>query len=502
MHQIASLSLGVADIGQGGTLVGRIAGTNGRLLCSFCLTAYSNRGSENGGFPTFAAGASSSRTRRGSEHSSLIGWRSRSYVVNGSNLDINEARLLHRRGSMSSNSRYMQKRLFEVIVIAQRFLKSVAVVATISVTELSAEPMTFREASVGGVCAGCVWFAAEGDITSDTPAAFREAFGEPAGSEGGPTILINSDGGDDLAAALELGRLFRAHSVRIGIGDTVADPQNGSHVSKMEPGKCLSACAYAFLGGRVRSLDGPQELGFHQFYDADILANADKAAFSGAQRLRDQYVVGELISYLVEMDVSTELFSFAATASPGEFAYMEEEQAAEFRVVDDPRAMRPWDILPLASGLMIESRSVDQQKAVRFFCLGRETGRVHVQIMNASEDGSQRLTNEYVQGTPDRYFFPRLGTFESELRYPSGQAQPLKLGFNRILSEPESGFHVNFDFTMSEAEFRAVPGANHLYFWPGHAYVLDVNFWGQFVASKLPAEMDSNLTQIVLGNCV
>ena len=121
--------------------------------------------------------------------------------------------------------------------------------------------------------------------------------------------------------------------------------------------------------------------------------------------------------------------------------------------------------------------------------------------MNASDDGSPRLTNEYAQGSPDDYFFPRLSTFESELRYPSEKAQPLHLFFNLILSEPESGFHVNFDFTMSEAEFKTVPGANHLYFWPGHAFVLDVNFWGQFVASKLPTGMDSNLNQLVLDNC-
>ncbi len=387
-------------------------------------------------------------------------------------------------------------------MVAQRFFVSLVVVLAASVSQLSAHPMKFREATVGGVCAGCTWFAAEGDITNDTPAAFKEAFGEPSGGEGGPTIVINSDGGDDLAAALELGRLFRAHSVRVRIGKTVSDPQNGSYVSKIEPGKCLSACAYAFLGGRAREIGGSQELGFHQFYDRDILANADRPAFGGAKRMREQYVVGELISYLVEMNISTEVFAFAATASPGEFAYMTEAQAAEFRVVDNPEAMKPWDILPLGSGLMIQSSSVDKQKAVRFFCLSRQTGRVHVQIMNASDDGSQRLTNEYAQGTPEDFFFPRLGFFESELRYPGAKAQPLQLSFNRVLSEPESGFHVNFDFTMSAAEFRAVPGAHQLYFWPGHAYVLDVNFWGQFVASKLPADMNFNLNQLVLGNCV
>jgi hypothetical protein len=367
--------------------------------------------------------------------------------------------------------------------------------------QVTAEPMSFREVSNGGVCAGCVWFAAEGDITPDTPALFAEYFGEPSSGNGGPTIVIHSQGGD-LTAALELGRLFRAHAVRIGIGDTNVDPQYGAHISRIDPGQCLSACAYAYLGAEVRTLTDDQTLGFHQFFDEDILSNANRAAFSGVQRLRDQYVVGELISYLVEMDVSTEVFSFASSAPPGEFAFMSPEKAVELRVDDNPRAMAPWKILPLASGLMIESVSADRAKGVRFFCLGREKGRVHVQIMNRSASGSMELGNEFAFGKPEDYFFPQLGKFEAELRYPSGQPRKLKLQFNKILSEPESGFHVNFDFTMSASEFQSVVGADSLYFWPGHANIFLVNYWGQFVASQIPSGMNANLNRIVLGNCV
>jgi len=365
----------------------------------------------------------------------------------------------------------------------------------------AADPMTFREVSNGGACAGCIWIAAEGDITSETPAVFREWFGVPSDGNGGPTIVINSQGGD-LTAALELGRLFRAHSVRIRIGDTEPDPQGGGHVSKINSGQCLSACAYAYLGAEVRVLTDDETLGFHQFYDEDILANADRAAFSGVERLREQYVVGELITYLVEMDVSTEVFSFASSATPSELAFMSPTEAVDFRVDDNPRAMTPWRILPLASGLMIESVSTDLAKGVRFFCLGREDGRVHVQIMNKSADDSDNLVGEYASGTPELYFYPHIETFESSFRYGNDRNYDLALRFNKVLSEPESGFHVNFDFTMSVQEFEESVGATHLYFWPGHAYIPLVNYWGQFVAAPLPTGMNLDLNKIVSGNCV
>ncbi len=372
---------------------------------------------------------------------------------------------------------------------------------SLAAVQAVAEPMTFREVSNVGVCAGCVWFAAEGDITPETPALFRAQWGEPSPGNGGPTIVINSQGGD-LAAALELGRLFRGHSVRIRIGDTNADPENGLHASRIDPGQCLSACAYAYLGAEVRMLSDDETLGFHQFFDEDILANADREAFSSVQRLRDQYVVGELISYLVEMDVSTEVFSFASAAPPGEFAFMSPEKAVELRVDDNPRAMTPWKILPLASGMMIESVSVDRAKGVRFFCLGREKGRVHVQIMNRSTDGSDNLSSEHASGTPKLFFYPQIEKFESSFRYPEGPNFDLALRFNKILAEPESDFHVNFDFTMSNQEFKKSVGATSLYFWPGTANILNVNFWGAFVASGLPNGMNANLNRILLGNCV
>lgn len=270
----------------------------------------------------------------------------------------------------------------------------------------------------------------------------------------------------------------------------------------------MSACAYAFLGAKVRHLSDEDKLGFHQFFDRDIFYNKDEAEFGIADRLRDQYVVGELISYLVEMDVSTELYSYASSAPPDSFAFVTKDYAERTRIIDNPRDMSPWSILPLASGLMLETRSYDEQKGLRFFCLKREKGRVHVQILNRSPDGSRNLVSQYAQGTPEDYFVSMVSKFSSELRYPDktstgeNKSFDLDLRFNKILSEPESGYHVNFDFTMSAREFKATVGADHLYFWPGHAYIPLVNFWGSFVASALPSGMSQELNDIVLRNCV
>ncbi|WP_146673521.1 hypothetical protein [Thioclava sp. F36-6] len=369
-------------------------------------------------------------------------------------------------------------------------------------TDVSAEPMTFREATSGGFCAGCTWIAAEGDITAETPNDFRSFFGASPSEQEMPLIVVNSRGGNDLGAALELGRLFRAYGAVVSIGDTQEEDNDGFMVATLEPGQCLSGCAYAFLGGRGRHFDSDQELGFHQFFDAAVLSNADREAFSGIDRFRDQFVAGELISYLIEMDVSTDVFAFASKAPPDKFAFMSQREAQSFRVVDMGSAMKPWEIIPLASGLMIEARSFDDRTGVRFFCLRKDSDRVHVQILNRSPNGTKFLSTEFASGTPEDFFEPAVGALESQFVYPDGRTKSLKLAFNRKLSEPESKFHVNFDFTMSSSDFKSAIGATQLTLEPRTMNVSVTSYWHEFVDRSLPGGMNFNLNRMVLENCV
>src|SRR5882724_9045541 len=71
------------------------------------------------------------------------------------------------------------------------FLTVILIMTTWSVAQ--SQPMKFFAAENGGTCQdNCSWIAAEGDITSDTPAAFRKYLKE---SFHYPYLHINSQGG-------------------------------------------------------------------------------------------------------------------------------------------------------------------------------------------------------------------------------------------------------------------------------------------------------------------
>lgn len=122
--------------------------------------------------------------------------------------------------------------------------------------------MKFEFQSNGGKCQTCNWISAEGKITEQTPDDFLKFIG--SGSSGLSSIIaINSRGGD-LFGAMRLGRLFRSVGVTITINHTSID----SGIPDYAPGVCISACALAFLGGKVRLANGG-ELGVHQFFSTD-----------------------------------------------------------------------------------------------------------------------------------------------------------------------------------------------------------------------------------------
>ena len=159
------------------------------------------------------------------------------------------------------------------------------------------DPMRFVLQGNGGNCTGCEWVLAEGKITSDTPKKFSE-FIEASGFSPS-NILINSRGGN-LLAGLELGRLFRKVAATVSIGSSERDEYG---FFKQTAGVCISACAYAFLGGSTRWLTEGDKLGFHQFFDKRAIADLDADIFDGNDRYLDQLVSGFVANYLIEMGI-------------------------------------------------------------------------------------------------------------------------------------------------------------------------------------------------------
>lgn len=233
------------------------------------------------------------------------------------------------------------------------------------------KPMTFKLVSNGGNCDGCEWIAAQGEIDSGTPDRLRRFIREN-GKIG--AVVLNSPGGD-LIAGLELGRIFREQGVYISVGNTVEDRGNPPW-KVQEPGYCFSACAYAFLGGKFRTV-GENELGFHQFYDEKALENPDLAQFSGADRYRDQLVTGVIVRYLIEMNIDLGVYQRAVLASPEEIYMLGAAEARELGV-DNSGGTLPgeWQLLPFERGLVAETKigpflGNPKKSRLRFYCSKR-----------------------------------------------------------------------------------------------------------------------------------
>lgn len=224
------------------------------------------------------------------------------------------------------------------------------------------------------------WIRADGFITPETPLAFAEFLErichdreicEP-GDQGVHTIGFNSNGGN-LLAAMELGREIRTRGFRTALVST-PEPFSGSS-DAIQSGTCLSACAYAFLGGVHRRLQidystpdtRPRDInerglprssasiiGVHRFRrDGSALAEAlaDGEVFV-ATRLGSecaglstielaQCVDGKLIEYVAEMGVDPAFLVSAATRDSSEIALLGIQSLRDMRVLND-RAFIDW----------------------------------------------------------------------------------------------------------------------------------------------------------------
>lgn len=155
-------------------------------------------------------------------------------------------------------------------------------------------------------------------------------------------VLFNSDGGD-LNAGIALGRLIRErnYQTRIGVYQEFAVPT---------PGECLSACAYAFLGGTQRIIQEGSRIGFHQF----LLGR--NANFEGASGLvLGQRLSAGVITYMVEMGVDARLFAVASETVFSEMYFPEREARVEYDI-ETPIGFGQFYMEPYGSGVVAASR--------------------------------------------------------------------------------------------------------------------------------------------------
>ena len=239
--------------------------------------------------------------------------------------------------------------------------------------------MTFRVRSNGGNCNGCEWLAAEGPITARTPDDFQRFLQYNPVYRGVPlNVALHSDGGN-LVAGLALGSMIREAGFWTSVGRTVPFPEE-PRWHTIARGHCMSACAYAFLGGTERSAEAGS-LGFHQFYRHDALSDPVARNFTARDLSEDQRLVGIVALYLKSVSADPEILFIAASTPPHEMYRPTEAEMRRLAIITGGVFFSGWTIEPYGAGAVVTGsiryHSHDQTQ-LTVFCRRSAPGQVFV----------------------------------------------------------------------------------------------------------------------------
>jgi len=193
-------------------------------------------------------------------------------------------------------------------------------------SSLFAQPMSFRWARSGGNGPLSEWIVADGAIAEDTGDRFEEFVG-PDGFDF--TVVMDGIGGNILSA-VQMGDLIRERNGRtvIGLSSRSADKMAPEGLEEIWPGQCASACAYAFLGGIRRTLEGEKSrFAVHKF----TMSPEGRDFDSGVSVSQSLYSF--LLDYIVRMGVSPNLLVSAGMVAEDEFLAPDEQKLLAWNVL-------------------------------------------------------------------------------------------------------------------------------------------------------------------------
>jgi hypothetical protein len=140
-----------------------------------------------------------------------------------------------------------------------------------------------------------------------------------------------------------MGEILRKGKYASTIGEwRFVDNGNYSDKQQIGPGRCLSACALAFMGGNTRYIENfggkRGELGFHQFY-GDL-------RISGAELLSTTQLISALVSeYLRTMGADPSLFEAMSRTGPKEVFVPNAQQSVDMNITS-PISFRRFTLEP------------------------------------------------------------------------------------------------------------------------------------------------------------
>lgn len=206
-------------------------------------------------------------------------------------------------------------------------LRALAMVAALAAGLLTAGPraaaMSFARVADRAVCGAQACIAASGPIEAQSDRQFADFLkAERVGR--GAVVVFDSDGGD-LLASLRLGNRIRA----AGLATRVAATAGGV----LRPGgECASACAYAFLGGAVRTLGPGARIGVHQ-----VTTVGGDWAMSAPDGL---WLMSQVAAHVSRLCGRADLMIPALATPPQEMHWLSPAELARYAVLSDGAPVR------------------------------------------------------------------------------------------------------------------------------------------------------------------
>lgn len=202
------------------------------------------------------------------------------------------------------------------------------------------EPMTFEIASNDPEAPPekqVRWVVAKGGIVRDTARTF-DAFLAKNDIKG-LTIQFDSPGGSILGG-LALGEKLRQIEAKVSVGRSTPVGSEkpgaaGPRRFQLAPnaGQCNSACTYAFIGGRRRTIPAYAHFGVHMFWPSDKTEELYQQSYGVRDIENAQRTASRIAVYVQKMGVDLRMFEIASSVPHrGGIRRLSSREITDFRI--------------------------------------------------------------------------------------------------------------------------------------------------------------------------
>lgn len=229
---------------------------------------------------------------------------------------------------------------------------------------------TFHDPCGGGNSNSCRdVMVGQGIFDENTVKAFQAALQEHRKNGNGVSRIIFSSPGGSLAAGIALGREIRRLQFDTEVASSIDEGIRVTDGYDLRPllrnAKCLSACAYAFLGGVRRAVSSDNTLGVHQF----------RSEGRASHESETQLLTAVLSRYVEDMGVSQRFMTIASMTRPAEIAYISRSVAKNLQIDNSQIALSEWSIQASKNGdpFLTVLQNLDQSKELKLALVSKNS---------------------------------------------------------------------------------------------------------------------------------